>query len=114
MTRSLALLAIVVTICIAPSVVWPQAVLASAAGSDGNAGEEILTAGPIFGSSDSVALDSESETAAQATQTRGWWERIRLTGDFRSRYEGFYQSGRQISNRVRMRLRLRLDSQIND
>ena len=113
-TRSLVLLAIVVTICIAPSGVWLQTVLASAAGFDGNAGKEVLEAGPTFGSSDSIELKSESETAKQPTETRGWWERIRLTGDFRSRYEGFYQSGRQIRNRVRMRLRLRLDSQIND
>jgi hypothetical protein len=43
-----------------------------------------------------------------------WYERIRFGGDFRSRYEGFYQEDAETRNRVRMRLRLRVDTDIND
>ena len=56
----------------------------------------------------------EAETEEQDREPAGWWERIRLSGDFRSRYEGFYQSEQATRNRFRMRLRLRLDTQIND
>ena len=43
-----------------------------------------------------------------------WYERIQFGGDFRSRYEGFYQDGRTTRHRSRFRLRLRIDSDIND
>ena len=43
-----------------------------------------------------------------------WYERIEFGGDFRSRYEGFYQDGRTTRHRSRFRLRLRIDSDIND
>ena len=43
-----------------------------------------------------------------------WYERLRFSGDFRSRYEGFYQSGRTTRNRGRLRLRLRIDTDINE
>lgn len=43
-----------------------------------------------------------------------WYERIEFGGDFRSRYEGFYQDGRTTRHRSRLRLRLRIDSDIND
>ena len=45
---------------------------------------------------------------------RPWYERIEFGGDFRSRYEGFYQDGRATRNRSRLRLRLRMDTDIND
>ena len=45
---------------------------------------------------------------------RPWYERIEFGGDFRSRYEGFYQDGRATRHRSRFRLRLRIDSDIND
>ena len=43
-----------------------------------------------------------------------WYDRIRFSGDFRSRYEGFYQADSETRNRGRFRLRLRLDTDIND
>ncbi len=43
-----------------------------------------------------------------------WYERVQFGGDFRSRYEGFYQDGRATRNRSRLRLRLRIDTEIND
>ncbi|MDP6581731.1 MAG: putative porin, partial [Vicinamibacterales bacterium] len=43
-----------------------------------------------------------------------WYERIQFGGDFRSRYEGFYQDERTTRHRGRLRLRLRIDSDIND
>lgn len=43
-----------------------------------------------------------------------WYERLRFGGDFRSRYEGFYQDGRPTRNRGRMRLRFTLDTDINE
>ena len=54
---------------------------------------------------------SEQETAP----ARPWYDRLRFSGDFRSRYEGFYyQEDLETRNRVRMRLRLRLDTEINE
>ena len=47
-------------------------------------------------------------------QSSPWYERIQFGGDFRSRYEGFYQNGRNTRHRDRLRLRLRIDSDIND
>jgi hypothetical protein len=52
--------------------------------------------------------------AAHAQTTTPWYERIRFGGDFRSRYEGFYQDDAETRHRVRMRLRLRLDTDINE
>ncbi len=43
-----------------------------------------------------------------------WYERIQFGGDFRSRYEGFYQDGQTTRHRGRLRLRLRIDSDVND
>ena len=48
------------------------------------------------------------------SQPRPWYERIEFGGDFRTRYEGFYQDGRTTRHRGRLRLRLRIDSDIND
>jgi len=45
---------------------------------------------------------------------RPWYERIQFGGDFRSRYEGFYQDGQTTRHRGRLRLRLRIDSDVND
>lgn len=43
-----------------------------------------------------------------------WHERIQFGGDFRSRYEGFYQQDEETRHRARLRLRLRVDAAIND
>ena len=53
---------------------------------------------------------------AQGTQAAPapWYERIQFGGDFRTRYEGFYQDDRVTRHRGRMRLRLRIDSDVND
>ena len=56
-----------------------------------------------------------SETEAQESdEDLHWYERLEFGGDFRSRYEGFYQEGRQTRNRSRLRLRLRLHAQVNE
>ena len=68
----------------------------------------------VEGEATPAESDEESEPTEQDAEPAGWWERIRLSGDFRSRYEGFFQSARPDRNRFRLRLRLRLDSQIND
>ncbi len=63
------------------------------------------------------SIHSSTETTAQeSTEDLAWYDRIEFSGDFRSRYEGFYQEGRRGGNRhrSRLRLRLRVDSQIND
>ena len=65
-------------------------------------------------STDTTEDSAEEETAQESTAEPAWYERIRFSGDFRSRYEGFYQSDRETRNRVRLRLRLRLDTDIND
>ena len=50
----------------------------------------------------------------EASEPRPWYERIQFGGDFRSRYEGFYQEGGATRHRSRLRLRLRIDTDIND
>lgn len=54
------------------------------------------------------------ESSSEATEEISWTERLTISGDFRARYEGFYKSGRSTRNRGRFRLRLRLDTQINE
>ena len=66
-------------------------------------GFTIIGATPVVG----FAQSAEPEP-------RPWYERIEFGGDFRSRYEGFYQDGRTARHRSRFRLRLRIDSDIND
>ena len=59
----------------------------------------------------STEQDEETE---DTDDDPAWYDRLEFSGDFRSRYEGFYQEGRQTRNRSRLRLRLRVDTQIND
>ncbi len=74
-----------------------------------------VTHGRSGGESPQDKGDTESTSAeAQESEPLPWWQRIRFSGDFRSRYEGFYQEGRPTRNRSRLRLRLRFDSQINE
>jgi hypothetical protein len=60
--------------------------------------------------------DEEEEENSDENIETPWYQRLEFSGDFRSRYEGFYQEGRNGGNRhrERLRLRLRLDTQIND
>ena len=52
--------------------------------------------------------------AQTATAPAPWYQRIRFGGDFRSRYEGFFQDDTPTRNRARLRLRVRLDTDINE
>lgn len=64
-----------------------------------------------------AAIYASPEREAQGpTENLAWYDRIQWSGDFRTRYEGFYQKDRLggTRNRGRLRLRLRMDSQIND
>ena len=60
------------------------------------------------------AQDNADDESAQQSTTATWPEELRLSGDFRSRYEGFYKTSQPTRNRTRLRLRLRVDSEIND
>ena len=60
------------------------------------------------------AQDNADDESAQQSTTATWPDKLRLSGDFRSRYEGFYKTSRPTRNRTRLRLRLRVDSEIND
>ena len=60
------------------------------------------------------AQDNADDESAQQSTTATWPDKLSLSGDFRSRYEGFYKTSRPTRNRTRLRLRLRLDSEIND
>jgi hypothetical protein len=62
----------------------------------------------------SVATTGEEENAQDSSAEAAWYERIQLGGDFRSRYEGFHQTGREARNRARFRLRLTIDTDINE
>ncbi len=55
-----------------------------------------------------------SSMAQGASAPAPWYERIQLGGDFRSRYEGFYQDSRETRHVVRYRLRLMIDSDVNE
>ena len=57
---------------------------------------------------------AEEESAQDSSAETPWYDRIRFSGDFRSRYEGFYQTDRETRNRARFWLRLRVDTDIND
>ena len=59
-----------------------------------------------------VATSGYAQTSESADQP--WWERTTFSGDFRSRYEGFYQGEQTPRHRFRLRLRLRLDTELND
>ena len=59
-----------------------------------------------------VATTGYAQTSESAEKP--WWERTTFSGDFRSRYEGFYQGQRTSRHRVRLRLRLGLDTDLND
>ena len=65
---------------------------------------------------DATAGSARQETAEAEDEETSVprYERIRFSGDFRSRYEGFYQEGRQTRNRFRLRLRLRADAEVNE
>lgn len=54
------------------------------------------------------------EAAASEAAESEWYDRLRFSGDFRARYEGFYQGERTTRHRGRFRLRLRLDTDINE
>ena len=62
------------------------------------------------------AEEREVEVAQEddADEAPRWYERLRFSGDFRSRYEGFYRKESTTRNRTRLRLRLRLDVDVND
>ena len=61
-----------------------------------------------------VETETTGGDAQESEPVRPWYERLRFSGDFRSRYEGFYQSGATTRNRGRLRLRLRIDTDINE
>ena len=67
----------------------------------------LLVIGLWFVATTSYAQKSESEK-------KSWLERTTVSGDFRSRYEGFYKGEQTPRHRGRMRLRLRFDTEIND
>jgi hypothetical protein len=56
----------------------------------------------------------DAPAPAQPAAPAPWYQRLRFGGDFRSRYEGFYEDGEPTRNRVRLRLRLRIDADINE
>ena len=77
-------------------------------------GRENQTGTERRAASEPASREETLEPNERSIEPAAWWERIRLSGDFRSRYEGFYQTDRSTRNRFRMRLRLRLDTQLNE
>lgn len=78
-----------------------------AQGSDGGS----TAPGPPGAESEATA---EEAGAQDSSAEIAWYDRLRFSGDFRSRYEGFYQTDRETRNRARFRLRFRVDTDIND
>ena len=60
------------------------------------------------------AQDAPSDETSTQSSAATLQDKLRLSGDFRSRYEGFYKTNQPTRNRTRLRLRLRVDSEIND
>ena len=63
-----------------------------------------------------LAALAPGSAAAQesAAPPKPWWERISFGGDFRGRYEGFYQDEQESRHRQRFRLRLSLNTRIHE
>ena len=59
-----------------------------------------------------VATSGYAQTSESGDQP--WWKRTTFSGDFRSRYESFYQAEQTPRHRFRLRLRFRLDTELND
>jgi hypothetical protein len=53
-------------------------------------------------------------TPAWAQSSSSWPDHLRVSGDLRQRYEGFFQEGRTSRQRLRFRLRLSLTADISD
>ena len=60
-----------------------------------------------------VATTGYAQTSDESGD-QPWWERTTFSGDFRTRYEGFYQEEATPRHRFRFRLRLRVDTEVND
>jgi hypothetical protein len=76
----------------------------------------VCVTGPVL-AAQSTAVPEQPKPADQKPAEpapKPWYDRIRFSGDFRSRYEGFYQEDRETRNRFRLRMRLRLDTAINE
>jgi hypothetical protein len=57
---------------------------------------------------------SVAPAQSQPPRSRPWYERITFSGDFRGRYEGFFQEDRDNRHRERFRLRVGLTTDIAD
>ena len=75
---------------------------------------QIMGAAPVRAQGSVATEGDEASTAQDSNTETPWYERLQFSGDFRPRYEGFYQRGRQTRNRARLRLRLRVDTEINE
>ena len=75
---------------------------------------QIMGAAPVRAQGSVAPEGDEASTAQDSNTETPWYERLQFSGDFRPRYEGFYQRGRQTRNRARLRLRLRVDTEINE
>ena len=73
----------------------------------------MLTSPKVFGLVLCVLLGVPTVAIAQVAPAP-WYERIQFGGDFRPRYEGFYQKERTTRHRNRFRLRLRINTNVND
>ena len=73
-----------------------------------------LTGRAVLGFAIIGAIPATGLAQSTESEPHPWYERIELGGDFRSRYEAFYQDGQTTRHRTRYRLRLRIDSDVND
>jgi hypothetical protein len=61
-----------------------------------------------------VAADARATTAATTAKAPSWSERISVNGDFRYRFDGTDDAGREYVQLQRLRARLFLDGKVND
>lgn len=61
-----------------------------------------------------VSADPAGASAAQDAADKPWWERVKVGGDFRLRFETFRMEDTPDRNRARMRLRIALDTDVDE
>jgi len=73
----------------------------------------LAPAHPVFAQSGNSSPAAPAQPAATNAQ-EPWWERLTFSGDFRARFEGFYQAGAPTRQRGRFRLRFGLHAPLTE
>ena len=78
------------------------------------AGLTLLLALPAAAQSPQDADETGQAQDAQDPPPKPWWQRLTFYGDFRARYEGFFQDGNEDRHRQRFRFRFGMKTAVAD